>query len=411
MGGMRIAVVSWSRRRAGGVEGYLGEVIPALIDAGHDVLFWCEVDVPFDRDPIALPGDVPSICAVERGAAAALADLAAWRPDAIYAHGLADPAVEARLLATAPSALFVHNYYGMCISGGKTFTRPVVTPCSRVFGWPCLLHYFPHGCGGWSPVTMARAYRLQAARLSNLRRYDAVMTHTDHMCRELARHGLAPRQVGYPLHGSSERIDRLPGQATRRLLFAGRMDRLKGGHVLLAALPRIRAGLDGALDVVFAGDGPERGRWERLAARVVRATPGVTVGFEGWVGPGRLDALMAGADLLVVPSLWPEPFGAVGPMASNLGVPAAAFDVGGISQWLIDGVNGALAPGSPPTASGLADAVVRCLADTQVHARLRTGAREIAGRFRMETHLTAVVGVLRDIATPQAAGRRAARGR
>lgn len=391
----------------GGVESYLGDLIPALAGLGHDVVFWCETDEPANRDPIALPDGVPVICAATRGAADALAELVAWEPDVIYAHGFGDPEIAAQVLGVAPSVQFVHNYYGTCISGGKAFTRPVVRPCSRVFGWPCLLHYFPHGCGGRSPLTMARTYRQQAARLEQLRRCDAVVTHTDHMCRELARHGLAPRGIGYPIRGSGARVDRALGREGWRLLFAGRMDRLKGGEVLLESLSRVRAELDRAVHLTFAGDGPERARWERLASDVARSTADVGVEFTGWVDPARLAALMAGADLLVVPSLWPEPFGAVGPIAGNQGLPAAAFDVGGISQWLVDGVNGALAPGDPPTADGLADAIVRCLADPRVLARLRTGAVEIADRFRMDAHLAAVVDVLQEVTARRAGGHRA----
>ena len=222
------------------------------------------------------------------------------------------------------------------------------------------------------------------------------------MCRELARHGLTPCRVSYPIHSSGPWINRPASPEAWRLLFAGRMDRLKGGHVFLEALARAKAGLDRALQVTFAGD--SRARPLGASGRRRRTLDGRRWDRVRWVGwPGRLDALMAEANLLVVPSLWPShsrPFGS----PPKPGLPAAAFDVGGIPQWLVDGVNGALAPGHPPTADKLADAIVRCLADTQVHARLRTGAREIAGRFRMETHLTAVTRVLRDIATPQAAG-------
>ena len=55
---------------------------------------------------------------------------------------------------------------------------------------------------------------------------------------------------------------------------------------------------------------------------------------------------MAASDLLVVPSVWPEPFGSVGPAAAQHGIPAAAFAVGGIPQWLHEGVNGHLADGN-----------------------------------------------------------------
>jgi hypothetical protein len=48
---------------------------------------------------------------------------------------------------------------------------------------------------------------------------------------------------------------------------------------------------------------------------------------------------------------------------------AAGFAASGISEWLIDGVNGYLAPGSPPTPAGLAEAIVKCLQDRSLHAQ------------------------------------------
>ena len=44
----------------------------------------------------------------------------------------------------------------------------------------------------------------------------------------------------------------------------------------------------------------------------------------------------------------------VGIEAGAYGLPAVAFDVGGISDWLIPGFSGELAPGNPPAAEGLA---------------------------------------------------------
>jgi glycosyltransferase involved in cell wall biosynthesis len=81
----------------------------------------------------------------------------------------------------------------------------------------------------------------------------------------------------------------------------------------------------------------------------------------------------------VVPSLWPEPFGLVGLEAARLSVPAVAFDVGGVTEWLKDGVNGFLAPGDPPTAQGLAGAIARCFSAPGQMATLRAGARAVAG--------------------------------
>jgi glycosyltransferase involved in cell wall biosynthesis len=116
--------------------------------------------------------------------------------------------------------------------------------------------------------------------------------------------------------------------------------------------------------------------------------------FVGWRRAGEVERLLAGTDLLVVPSLWPEPFGLVGPEAGSRGVPAAAFAVGGIPGWLTEGVNGHLAAARPPTAAALAGAIIRCLEDPAHHASLRRGAVECAKRFSAERHREALLQVL-----------------
>ncbi len=107
---------------------------------------------------------------------------------------------------------------------------------------------------------------------------------------------------------------------------------------------------------------------------------------------------MRGADLLAVPSVWPEPFGLVGLEAGCVGLPAVAFAVGGISDWLRPGVSGELAPGDPPTIAGLADAIGRALADLDHHARLRYGAWTVAQSFTQPAHLAGLERILEQIA-------------
>lgn len=469
---MRIAVVNWSRRRAGGVETYLGGIVPELHRAGNEVAFWYEVDRPQNREPIALPAEVPAWSVEELGAAGALRALAGWRPDLVYAHGLLDPRLEAEVLKVAPAVFFAHSYYGTCISGAKTFKRPIVRPCDRRFGWRCLAQYYPRRCGGLSPLTMLKEYARQSARLEVLRGYRAIVTHSGHLRSEFVKHGLAANSAykfPYYVRGSDEMLtadeetfgeDRatlndggpandfeddveeaslptarpaslsstasraLPvlGEggvahvarergAGRRLLFLGRMDVLKGGGVMLRALPRVVETLGAPVHVTMAGDGPARREWERLAARLADGgRRGISVEFTGWLDGERVGALLASSDLLVLPSLWPEPFGLVGPEAGLRGVPIAAFGVGGIPDWLVDGVNGRVAHGDPPTAEGLAEAITGCLGDPAAHAAMKRNAVRLAQRFNMKNHLAALLDVFEDVVR-DAGGGAAAEGR
>jgi glycosyltransferase involved in cell wall biosynthesis len=93
------------------------------------------------------------------------------------------------------------------------------------------------------------------------------------------------------------------------------------------------------------------------------------------------------ADLLAVPSLWPEPFGLVGIEAGSLGLPAVGYASGGIPDWLVPGETGELAPSDPPTVDGLSDAIVRAFASGEHHAKLCLGAWKQAQRFTLEKHL------------------------
>jgi glycosyltransferase involved in cell wall biosynthesis len=175
-----------------------------------------------------------------------------------------------------------------------------------------------------------------------------------------------------------------------RLLYLGRFDALKGGRLALEGLPELVRRLRRPVVLTLAGEGPERGVWERAAARAQAAEPGVTVEFPGWVGGVDRLRVLAEADVLLVPSVWPEPFGMTGIEAGFFGVPAVAFDVGGVRAWLEPGVNGELAAGDPPTVRGLVEAVVRVAGDAGHYRRLAEAALERAGRFTMDRHLDAL---------------------
>ena len=181
------------------------------------------------------------------------------------------------------------------------------------------------------------------------------------------------------------------------------MTRLKGGLILLDALPLIATSLKRPLEVTFVGDGPDRTRWEQKAQRAQAANPGLSIEFTGSLNSSHLDQVMIDSDLLVVPSAWPEPFGLVGSEAGLRGVPAVAFAVGGIPEWLRDGVNGRLAPGDPPSAAGLARAIVECVRDPAELLRLGGGARELASRFDLDEHIDALLAIFAKVTGANAA--------
>ena len=296
----------------------------------------------------------------------------------------------------------------MCISGEKTFKFPDVRPCGLPFGWKCLLHYYPHRCGGLSPITMWRDYLKQSERHSMLPKYSAIAVASEYLRRQLIANGVKPERlhkIAMPVNATFAKPGSQPttsrADETKQIFFVGRMGLLKGTGILLDSMPAVAAALNSPINLTFIGDGPGRTAWEEHARRVQAQDARISIEMAGWMKPEKIRAVLAGADLLVVPSVWPETFGLVGPEAGRLGIPAAAFDVGGISEWLVDGVNGVLAPGNPPSAQGLADAIVQCLRDPAVHQRLRAGALEISQRFDTRLHVQSLIAIFRQVAGPE----------
>jgi len=391
---MRIALFNHHASAVGGIEVYLRRLIPLLLNAGHEVALLHRHPPEPAREPVA-PKNMTVWSVAALGGERALASVCEWKPDVVYAHGVPPPGPLESLSEAAPVLYFAHAYSGVCISEGKHFKAPCPQPCDRVFGPACLLMFYPRRCGGLNPLTMLADYRRQRRALAWLRRAARIATHSARMREEFLRHGIPAGRVseipflvpaGAPVSAAHKPPS--PGQPPR-LLFLGRMERGKGGEFLLRALPAVQPKLGRSLSVVFAGDGPERMRWEALAGDV-RREKWLSIRFSGWVDDAQRATLLAETDLLVLPSVWPEPFGQTGVEAAWAGVPAVAFDVGGVRAWLTPGVNGQLAPGNPPTVNGLAEALEMTLRDPVELARLGEGARREAERFTPEQHLAAL---------------------
>ncbi|HXZ80678.1 MAG TPA: glycosyltransferase family 4 protein [Terriglobales bacterium] len=395
---MRIAVANHHYRQAGGSETYLSALLPALAQTGHEIGLLAEIDAPASRSEIELPAGSPCWIVEGFGRRQALHSVRRFDPDVLFCHGLVDPHLEAALLEVAPAVFFMHNFYGTCISGEKTFKSPIPRPCQRRFGGGCLLHYYPHRCGGLNPMAMWNSFQLQSARNRFLHRYQSIVTNSRYLAEELARHGLSGHAIHlFPqacLEAEPELLSPPAAREPWRLLFLGRMDFLKGGHVLLEALPAVLQQLEHELHVSFAGDGPNRQRWESMARSITDRHTALKVEFTGWLSGDGLRDCFSRTHLLVMPSLWPEPFGLAGLEAGLHGVPTAAFATGGIPEWLEEGVNGCLADADPPRADALSQAIVRALADLAGYASLRHGAFRRASKFTLERHLEQLMPIL-----------------
>ena len=392
---MRIAIAAHSARHVGGVEQYLASLVPALVRAGHDVSCWFETD-DAGHSPILDRGGPVQTWTATREADRGVPALRAWHPDVVFTHGLADAAIESALIDVAPSVLFAHSYYGTCISGTKTIHGSSSRCCTRTFGRACLLQYYPRRCGGLSPVTMVRRYSLQQTRRSLLDAYASVVVASRHMAGEYARYmtRASVHVVGLPIESPRPLPVRLARGDGWRLLYLGRLEASKGADIALEVSARVAGALLTPVHLQMSGAGSQHEALAARAAQLMHRQPLLKVTFTGWLDPHLVTSAIDQSDLLLVPSRWPEPFGMVGVEAALRGLPAVAFGVGGIPEWLADGATGRLVPEGPRPIGRFSDAVVACLRDGPALARMREYGRAAAARFSMAAHLAALQPVL-----------------
>jgi glycosyltransferase involved in cell wall biosynthesis len=380
---MRILLANDGFGDAGGVQNYLDAIAAGLVSRGHSlaILHRDATPAPYAAAPTRV---LPQFSVAVDGIEATLDRVAQWAPSLCFSHNMNVLDVDRALAARWPVVKFMHGYFGTCIGGQKRHGLPVAEPCGRRFGVACLALYGPRHCGELKLHSFVGHYRWAREQNQLLPAYRAIVVASEHMKREFVRNGGPSSRIHvnplFPTHHHNGWSRRPAADAT--VAFVGRMTVLKGGDLLVDAVAEASARRGLPIRLLMIGDGPQRRAWEaRARGRNVPLTA------LGWLnGDERWDALRQ-ATLLALPSNWPEPFGLVGLEAAALGIPAVAFDVGGVREWLRPGVNGYLVRGDPPRASALADTLVEALGDDEQLTAMGARALDVAREMSLDRHL------------------------
>lgn len=143
-------------------------------------------------------------------------------------------------------------------------------------------------------------------------------------------------------------------------LFVGRLAEEKGLRLLLDAWRR-----DPPVPLRIVGDGPLRREVEDTAA----ASSGVS--WLGHVSADEVLALMGSAAVVVVPSVWDEPFGRVVVEAFAVATPVVVSDRGALPELVGDGAGAVFDPDEPGGLVAAIDDVLARGAEAGAAARRR----------------------------------------
>ncbi len=210
-----------------------------------------------------------------------------------------------------------------------------------------------------------------APRLYRRRRY---VTVSESSARDLVGTGVDPATISIVRNGlDHHELRTADGSAGPRLCCVARLVPHKQLEDAIEVVARLRGdGISVQLDIV--GDG-----WwgERLRECAAQRGVGDAVTFHGHVDDARRDQLLAGADLLLVPSL-KEGWGLAIIEAAAQAVPAIGYaPAGGVAEAIVDNVTGRLVD----DLDGMCRATRELLADPIERRRLGEAALHRARTF------------------------------
>jgi len=375
----------------GGVERYLGALLAAAPEGlDHQIVLHSGAACDFaGRWPVrTLPW-----CAGAAGPPRPATDLAATLAglDAVCLFHF-PPSVEilaAARRAGAPVALFCHDHRWWCASGSR-YHRHLRRACAiRPSSVACALRYHAFGCGGLHPAPLVRGMARASAGRAALATADAVLAASSFMAAGAARYAASPTRVHLvplPAPGAELPAAAPPTTAPPVILFASRLSPEKGADVLLRAFARMRESV--WLELAGAGIVAD------ATARAVAAHPRAErIRLLGHLDANAMAEAYSRAAVVVLPSVWPEPFGLVGVEGLASGKPVVATRVGGTADWAREELGVLSVPAGD--APALAAALDRIVTEPVWTRRAReAGAPWVRAHHSLAAHTAALLEAL-----------------
>lgn len=194
------------------------------------------------------------------------------------------------------------------------------------------------------------------------------------------------------------------GSRPLRVLMLGRINRIKGQEILLAAVAALSPELRERIEVRIVGSAFEDPDLEHALREAV-----TTAGLDSQVRVEPFlddpSPLYRWADIVVVPSRRPESLGRVAIEAMAFGRPPLASAIGGLQEVVEDGVTGRLLP--PGDAEALSQALSQViLAPQDLPAMADAGRKRFVALFSNEAVSRAIAAVADDMLERNRAMRR-----
>jgi glycosyltransferase involved in cell wall biosynthesis len=181
------------------------------------------------------------------------------------------------------------------------------------------------------------------------------------------------------------------------LLYAGRIYPEKGIDTVIQAMSKLLPS-QGGRQIMLSLAGSGSVEYENYLRQLVNQA-GLTdyVSFLGWVQPEEMPGLLRKFDVLLLPSIWPEPFSRVVLEGMISGLVVVATRTGGTPEIIVDRENGLLFTPNDP--EDLAKKIAHLMDDPESLKQIGYAGRQtILERFTMTKMMDEIESYLQDVA-------------
>ncbi|MCA1833939.1 MAG: glycosyltransferase family 4 protein [Actinomycetota bacterium] len=390
---MRILQVALYGSVKGGTESYVGALCHGLRDLGHEVVLAYRYDPDPARPEVRAGRELAAISSQEQTADAAReveALIADARPELVHVHNVDAPWMPRFFAERVPTLYGVHDHRIDCPVGTR-YWAAWHKGCTVVPGLKCLSYNVAAHCGSLRANVTLRPYANWKQKRAEALRVPRIQVFSKYMAGMLTTSGIARERIdvtAYPVPPMPDAAT-IPHGDTPVVFATGRLVKEKGFETLIAAMDHVPM----PVELVIAGEG-HFGEDLRRKSKTVASRHRVR--FLGWLGPAELAGWYLRADVVAVPSAWPEPFGIVGLEAMAAGRAVVAPRIGGIEEWLSDGVTGIVVP--PHDAEAFGAALAQLTADAGMRTRMGEAGRARAhDEFSLARHMERVEALYKQV--------------
>lgn len=301
-------------------------------------------------------------------------------PHVNYIHQVLNPHAISLFARLTPSIRFEHGFRLSCVTG-RRMPRKGLDLCCYAPGLKCLLRAHTQKCMPRNPVLAFKRIKDFYLNKNAHNKIIKIIVASNFIKDLLLLSGFNKNKIEViPYYTTLPNPDVLDvKRKIPNIVCVSRMEKEKGIDYFIKALSFIQI----PCKVYIIGEGTQIPYLKKIANSI---STNHEIIFTGWIDNNKLGYYYSNASLVVLPSIWPEPFGIVGIEAMAYQRPVVAFDVGGISEWLQNEETGFLVKSKD--VKGLAEKIEFLLKRPDIAEKYgEKGVELVKNRFEKHIHL------------------------